>query len=91
MEYNKRNQLLAVLKAMANANRIKILELIKASKTGSLTVNEISKRADIEQSVVSAHLKLMRLSKVVKAKQDGKKMYYSISDSVAEYLIGLLK
>ena len=91
MDHYKRNHLLGVLKAMANANRLKILETIKASKTGSVTVNEIVEALDMAQSVVSAHLKLMRLSKVVQAKQDGKNMHYSIKDPVANNLVGLLK
>ena len=89
MDHNIHNHLLKVCKGLANSNRLKVLQIISNSKT-PLGVNEIAKRLKLKQANVSAHLKYLRLNKIVKAKQDGLNMYYTINDSLAQKLIDIL-
>jgi len=87
MNYEKQNRMLAIFKVLSNSNRIKILHLINDSKLGFLSVNDIFSKLDVAQPTVSDHLKLMRLHKIVRAKQDGSNMFYSIKDSFVQELI----
>jgi DNA-binding transcriptional ArsR family regulator len=90
MNYSKQNHALAVFKALANVNRINILKTIHKTQQNSLTVNEIAEQTKLPQPKVSDHLKLMRISKIVKAKQDGTLMHYSINDPFTAHLLSLL-
>ena len=79
MDNKTHNYLVKLLKILSNSNRLNILDLLLNSKT-PLTVNEIAERLDIGQSNLSAHLTRMRENKIVRAKQDGLHMYYSVAD-----------
>ncbi len=91
MKYDKQNRMLAIFKAMANTNRIKILRLIHLTKSGKLSVNEIVAKMDISQPTISDHLKLMRIHKIVRAKQKGSIMHYSIIEPLVMELIGRME
>ena len=79
--------MLAIFKMLANVNRVTILRAINSAKDKTLTVSEIEELMDISQSTISDHLKLMRVQKIVRAKQDGLNMHYSISDPFVTELI----
>ena len=76
--FERQNRSLAVFKALANANRLKIIKFIANSKTNELTVNEISDLLEISQPATSAHLKLLRFHRIIKAKQSSSQMFYSL-------------
>ena len=78
--YEKQNRMLTIFKALANSNRIKILLMINEAQENSMNVNEIFDQLDVSQPTISEHLKLMRTNKILRAKQDGQNMYYSISE-----------
>ena len=86
-DYSKQNRMLAIFKLLANTNRIAILRKIYAAQNKELNVSEILDGMKIKQSAVSDYLNQMRIQKIVKARQDGHNMYYSISDSFVEELI----
>ncbi len=67
-------------RALAHPLRLKILEFI--DQNDKLKVNVIYKHLQIEQSLTSQHLKILRLAGVVIAEKDGKYMYYSIDYDV---------
>ena len=73
--FERQNRSLAVFKALANTNRLKIIKLIANSKTGQLSVNEITELLEISQPSTSDHLKILRLNKIIKAKQTGSLMF----------------
>lgn len=87
IDYSKQNRMLAIFKLLSNANRIAILRKIYASKNKELNVSEILYGMKIKQASVSDYLNQMRIQKIVKARQDGHNMYYSISDSFVAELI----
>ena len=65
-----------ILRALAHPLRMKILQFIDKHET--INVNKIYNTLKLEQSITSQHLKVLRLSGLVKANKDGKFMHYSI-------------
>lgn len=65
-------------KIFGDQTRLRILDLLLNKP---LCVNEISEKLDVSQSAISHQLKILRLSNLVKAEKNGKKVYYSISDN----------
>jgi ArsR family transcriptional regulator len=68
------------MKALAHPLRLKILEFIDSQ--GIINVNRIYNTLQIEQSVTSQHLRLLRMAGVVNAKKDGKYVHYDINYDV---------
>ena len=85
--YTQQNRMLAIFKALANTNRLKILKLIYAAQDGKISVSELVENMDINQSTISDHLKLMRIQKIVRAQQQGYNMFYSINEPLVAELI----
>ena len=69
-----------LMKALAHPLRLKILEFIDSQ--GIINVNRIYNTLQIEQSVTSQHLRLLRMAGVVNAKKDGKYVHYDINYDV---------
>lgn len=65
-----------ILKVIAHPVRLAIIELLH--KKGKSSVTDIYQILDIEQSVVSYHLKNLRMVNVVISQRKGTKIYYSI-------------
>jgi DNA-binding transcriptional ArsR family regulator len=74
-----------VLKAIAHPLRIAILNSLEGGK--KLTVTEIHEKLDIEQSVASHHLGILRDKGILSVKREGKNSYYTIKDSMYNTLI----
>lgn len=64
-------------KALAHPLRISILD---ALRDGELTVNEISRRFDVEQANASQQLAVLRNRNIVTTRKEGANVYYSVSD-----------
>ena len=71
-------------KMFADFSRIKLLSLLR---NGELCVCDLAKLMDINQSAISNHLRLLRGSKLVKYRKEGKCVYYSLADSHVETII----
>lgn len=67
-----------VLRAIAHPIRLTIIDLLHEQKR--LSVTEIYEVLEIEQAIASHHLRILKDKKVVVAKRDGKKSYYSLCD-----------
>ncbi len=65
-----------LMRALAHPLRLKIIEFI--DRQGSVNVNKIYHALNIEQSITSQHLKIMRLVGVVKSERQGKFVLYSL-------------
>ena len=72
------------LKAMAHPIRVSILSLLQDEK---LNVTQIYERLNLEQSVVSHHLGILRDNGVVLAERNGKNVYYSIKNELLSTVI----
>lgn len=65
------------LKVIANPTRIEIIGLLSSKK--QLTVTQICNKLNIEQSLISHHLRSMRNSGILAATRDGIQVYYAIA------------
>ncbi len=77
---DKLNYSCNLMRALAHPLRLKILEFI--DQKGETSVNKIYHKLQIEQSITSQHLKILRLAGVVDGKRDGKKVFYTINYQV---------
>jgi len=71
-----------LMRALAHPLRLKILEFIDGH--GTINVNKIYNTLNIEQSITSQHLRILRLAGVVNAKREGKFMHYNINYPIVE-------
>jgi len=71
-----------LMRALAHPLRLKILEYIDSNKT--INVNKIYSSLEIEQSITSQHLKILRMSGVVSVEVTGKWHVYYINYDVME-------
>ena len=69
-----------LMRALAHPLRLKILEYV--DRFDQINVQKIYKTLDIEQSITSQHLKILKLSGVLNANKDGKFVYYNINYDV---------
>lgn len=79
MQHSRHNYLIRTFKALANSNRLRIIDLLY-SQDKEILVGQISEDLDMAQALVSQHLAKLRDVEIVKARQDGLNMYYSIKD-----------
>lgn len=76
-----------VFKALADENRLKILELLMSGeKCGSELLETIS----MSQSTLSHHLKIMCVSGIIKSNKKGTATYYSVNHSGAESAVSIM-
>lgn len=66
----------AVLKALANAKRLEIVNLLR---DGAFTVSELQGMLGLPQANVSQHLQVLRRARVVRAQRDGKEIVYRLA------------
>jgi ArsR family transcriptional regulator len=69
-----------LMRALAHPLRLKILEFI--DNVGETNVNKIYRSLNIEQSITSQHLRVLRLADVVDCERDGKMVLYKIKYDV---------
>jgi len=67
----------AVYRAVCHSLRLQIIEIIH--KAGTINVTPIIRELGIEQSLVSAHLKILRNAKIVTTERKGNTIFYSIN------------
>jgi len=77
---------LSVFKALANGNRLRILE---ALRDGELCVCELEAVLEAPQSTVASHLSRLREAGLVRARRDGKWTHYRIADTATLQLLDL--
>lgn len=68
-----------LMRALAHPLRLQILEFIDGY--GTINVNKIYKTLNLEQSITSQHLRILRSADVLKAERIGKFMHYTINYS----------
>ncbi|WP_020536192.1 ArsR/SmtB family transcription factor [Lewinella cohaerens] len=66
-----------ILRALAHPLRMKILSFI--DKHGSVNVNKIYNTLQLEQSITSQHLRILRLANLVDTNRKGKYVVYEIA------------
>ena len=66
-----------LLRALTHPLRMQILAFI--DEQDNINVNKIYNTLNLEQSITSQHLRILRNAGVVETKRDGKFIYYSIN------------
>ena len=66
-----------ILKTIAHPLRLGVVQLLRENKR--LSVSELCKQLGCEQSLVSHHLNIMKLKKVLACEREGKKIYYFLA------------
>jgi rhodanese-related sulfurtransferase len=80
-------QVARIGKAVASPKRLELIELLCQ---GEKTVEALATQADISVKLASAHLKELRLARLVDTRKDGKYVLYRLaSDSVADLWVHL--
>ena len=64
-------------KFFGDTTRIRIIHLLLS---GEVSVNDIAEKLNLEQSVVSHQLRILRTANLVKPRREGRKMFYSLDD-----------
>jgi|GEM_PF-85014 len=78
-----------IMRAIAHPLRIKILGII--DEQGSACVFEIFQKLNLEQSIVSQQLRILRNAGLVNTKRDGKFINYSIDYTKVESTVAAVK
>ncbi len=71
-------ELADLFKIFSDPTRIKILYVLSESE---LCVCDIAEKLDMTQSAISHQLKILKQSKLVKNRREGKAIFYSLADS----------
>lgn len=66
-----------ILRAIAHPLRMRILAFI--DKYGFINVNKIYNTLQLEQSITSQHLRILRIAGVVNTSRDGKYIMYNVN------------
>lgn len=77
-----------VFKAFCDEKRLQILELLRNGEKCACVLLE---QLDLGQSGLSYHMKVLVDSGIVESRQEGKWVYYKISENGSAYAAGLLK
>jgi DNA-binding transcriptional ArsR family regulator len=78
-----------LFRALADSNRIRLLDLL-ADRCRACSVSELADCLDVDLSVVSRHLALLRAAGVLRATKTGRTVLYEIQyDALAETLRGI--
>lgn len=77
-------ELADLFKVFGDSTRLRIMVLISDSE---LAVNDIAEALSMEQSTISHQLRVLRQNKLVRARREGKQMYYSLDDDHVKKII----
>ena len=77
-----------LFRVFGDSTRIKILYILFQ---GEKNVTEICTELEMNQSAISHQLKILKTSKLIKARRAGKAMYYSLADDHVKTIIAMGK
>lgn len=88
MEYMYDDEILYDLaelyKIFGDSTRIRILYALFETE---MCVNDIAEQLSMSQSAISHQLRILKQSKLIKYRRDGKSMYYSLADDHVRTII----
>ena len=76
-----------LFKVLGDYTRVRILSYLFES--GSVPVGEIAEGLGMTVSAISHQLKILKQSKLVKGRRDGRQIYYSLDDEHVSLIIGM--
>ena len=85
MEREKIEELAELFKVFGDSTRIRImLELLREE----LCVGDLAEILSMTQSAISHQLRILKQNKLVKARREGKSVFYSLADDHVRTIIG---
>lgn len=75
-----------LFKVFGDSTRIKILYALKQAE---LCVCDLSSLLSMSQTAISHQLRVLKLSKLIKSRKDGKNVFYSLDDSHVDDILSL--
>lgn len=85
-EEDKLYDLAELFKVFGDSTRIRILYVLFEAE---VCVCDIAECLNMTQSAISHQLKLLKQSKLIKARRDGKQVFYSLADDHVRTIIGM--
>ncbi len=82
------SELADLFKVFGDSSRIRILYKLQE---GEMCVQDIAEGLSMTQSAVSHQLKILKMSKLVKNRRDGKMVYYSLDDDHVSTILSMGK
>lgn len=83
---NELSDLAELFKVFGDSTRIRILAALFA---GEKNVTEICEDLQMNQSAVSHQLKILRVSKLISPRREGKAVYYSLADDHVKTILAM--
>ena len=80
------SELADLFKVFADSSRIKILYRLLEDE---YCVQDLAEGLGMTQSAVSHQLKILKMSKLVKNRRDGKQIYYSLADDHVSTILSM--
>lgn len=77
LDIAKATELAEIFRLMGDQSRLRI---IVACTRGPICVSDMASQLELEQSLVSHHLRLLRAARIVRAERRGKQIFYSVAD-----------
>jgi DNA-binding CsgD family transcriptional regulator/DNA-binding transcriptional ArsR family regulator len=74
----------SIYRAIYHPLRLQIVELIH--KAGEINVTPIIRKLKLEQSLISAHLKILREAKMLVTRREGQQIFYSVDYKQLKHL-----
>lgn len=87
IKVNQANELAELFKTLGDPTRVRIMDALALAK-GEFCVCDLAEILDLSQSATSHQLRVLRNSKLVKYRREGKMVYYSLDD---DHVSGLYK
>jgi ArsR family transcriptional regulator, lead/cadmium/zinc/bismuth-responsive transcriptional repressor len=77
LDHEKAAQVAELFATLGDASRVRIIAALIA---GEKNVSSLTELAGISQSAVSHHLRILRQMRFVKARKDGREVFYRLDD-----------
>ena len=78
----------AFLSAMANEQRLRVLDILTK---GEMPVGELAEMIGLSQSALSQHLAKLRSAHMVKTRRDAQTVYYTVNSENVRRMLSLLE
>ncbi len=75
-----------LFKVFADSSRVKILYKLLEEES---CVNDLADSLSMTQSAVSHQLKILKMSKLVRSRRDGKQIFYSLADDHVSTILSM--
>jgi len=77
-------RLAELFQALSDASRLRILSTLL---NGAMNVRSLAEAAGISESAVSHHLRGLRMLRLVRARKEGRQVFYSLDDEHIDELL----